>query len=77
MAAAPDLTFNIDDPPERPELHASRQKLSDLLQPSYWQVITAKSYPLCAVTPLVNLVSQPASCYKCVAAQALLTAFVI
>jgi hypothetical protein len=39
MAAAPALAFNIDDPPEKPELHASRQKLKDLLQPSYWQVM--------------------------------------
>jgi hypothetical protein len=42
MAAAPAvLAFNVDDAPERPELHASRQKLKDLLQPSYWQVMLA------------------------------------
>ncbi|WIA09472.1 hypothetical protein OEZ85_008873 [Tetradesmus obliquus] len=39
MAAAPVLTFNVDEPPERPELHASRQKLKDLLKPSYWQAL--------------------------------------
>jgi hypothetical protein len=46
MAAVPVLTFNIDDAPERPELHASRQKLKDLLKPAYWQVMSAASQHL-------------------------------
>eukprot|EP00882_Tetradesmus_deserticola_P022370 GHRQ01024272.1.p1 GENE.GHRQ01024272.1~~GHRQ01024272.1.p1 ORF type:complete len:174 (+),score=80.30 GHRQ01024272.1:23-523(+) len=39
MTTAPVLTFNVDDGPEHPNLHASHQTLKDLLQPSYWQAL--------------------------------------
>eukprot|EP00879_Flechtneria_rotunda_P022562 GHRR01023822.1.p2 GENE.GHRR01023822.1~~GHRR01023822.1.p2 ORF type:complete len:102 (+),score=18.99 GHRR01023822.1:184-489(+) len=28
--------YRVDQPPEWPELHASRQKLHDILDPTYW-----------------------------------------
>eukprot|EP00878_Enallax_costatus_P043510 GHUV01051521.1.p1 GENE.GHUV01051521.1~~GHUV01051521.1.p1 ORF type:complete len:143 (+),score=25.71 GHUV01051521.1:156-584(+) len=35
--AAIKATLNPEGPPDRPELHASKQKLRDVLKPSYWQ----------------------------------------
>lgn len=29
--------YSVDEPPERPELHASRQKLKDVCDPDYWR----------------------------------------
>jgi hypothetical protein len=31
------MKFNVDDVPEIPELHASRQNLETVLKPQYWQ----------------------------------------